>query len=167
MWLFCDNNSLKFTTNYVVEDYHKFWLSFPGTNQENFVSKISNFARILREQNISNADKERGSKTRTGEKSNFRQRAFNPCSYETGNIQFPVRIYELFCKKRPEESKMGDSPFFLQMVPKPHASPGKRWYYNRPLGKNMLGGFSHFFYKILPIPVGQKLQIIQHVKKDL
>ena len=82
-------------------------------------------------------DKGRGSKTRTGEKSNSRQRAFNPHAYQSGN----VRIYELFCKKRPEESKMSDSPFFLQMVPKQHVSPGKPWYYNRPLGKNMLGDF--------------------------
>ena len=86
-------------------------------------------------------DKERGSKTRTGEKSRSHQGAFNPHAHETGGEQCPVKIYELFISKRPEERKRSDSPFFLAMVPEKHLSNGKPWYFNRPLGKNMLGEF--------------------------
>lgn len=40
-------------------------------------------------------DKERGSKTRTGEKSNSHQRSFNPRAYATSTDRCPVRVYEL------------------------------------------------------------------------
>lgn len=86
-------------------------------------------------------DKERGSKTRTGETSNTHQRAFNPCAYATGGPQCPVEIYKIFVSKRPIESKNNDSPFFLAMVPNDKLQHTQPWYYNRPLGKNKLGEF--------------------------
>ena len=86
-------------------------------------------------------DKERGSKTRTGERSNSHQREFNPRAYETSSQQCPVAIYETFVSKRPADSKEENSPFFLAMVPERHISDGKPWFFNRPLGKNMLGDF--------------------------
>ena len=86
-------------------------------------------------------DKERGSKTRTGEKSNAHQRAFNPRAYETGADQCPVKMFQFFTEKRPEGSKKDDSPFFLAMIPEQHLSSSKQWYFNRPLGKNLLGEF--------------------------
>ena len=86
-------------------------------------------------------NKERGSKTRTGEKSNSHQRAFNPRAYETGGDQCPVGIYEHFVKRRPIESKTDNSPFFLAMVPEQKLQDDEPWFFNRPLGKNLLGQF--------------------------
>ena len=86
-------------------------------------------------------DKERGSKTRTGEVSKSHQRAFNPRAFETGGKQCPIKNYKTFISKRPLESKTDDSPFFLTMVPDNRVKDGEPWYYNRPLGKNELGEF--------------------------
>ena len=40
-------------------------------------------------------DTERGSKTRTGEKTSSHQRAFNPKAYKTGSWDCPVATYEI------------------------------------------------------------------------
>ena len=62
-------------------------------------------------------DKERGSKTRTGEKSSSHQRAFNPKAFQNNTWLCPVTVYEAFVSHRPEEAKLDDSPFFLCNIP--------------------------------------------------
>ena len=86
-------------------------------------------------------DKERGSKTRTGEKSYSHQRNFNPRAYETKTERCPIKIYECFVSHRPKERKLSDSPFFLTNIPVERIANNNVWYYNRPLGKNILGQF--------------------------
>ena len=83
-------------------------------------------------------DKERGSKTRTGEKTSSHQRSFNPKAYETGSWDCPVTTYEKFIEHRPLEAKNSDSPFFLSVIP-PQQIKNKIWYFPRPLGKNKIG----------------------------
>ena len=85
-------------------------------------------------------DKERGSKTRTGESSNSHQRSFNPRAYETNDDRCPVMIYQQFLRHRPKASLTPDSPFFLQMIPQDKIK-NEEWYLNRPLGRNELGEF--------------------------
>ena len=85
-------------------------------------------------------DKERGSKTRTGEQSYSHQRSFNPRAYETGTDRCPVNIYEHFVSHRPGCSKERDSPFFLSVIPPDHVK-SNIWYYDCPLGKNSIGKF--------------------------
>ena len=85
-------------------------------------------------------DKERGTKTRTGENSSSHQRAFNPKAFQTGGPRCPVLLFEKFLMHRPLESKKADSPFFLQMMQEKKVV-GNVWYFNRPLEKNMLGKF--------------------------
>ena len=85
-------------------------------------------------------DKERGTKTRTGEKTYSHQRAFNPRAYETGGERCVVHLYKLFQQHRPEESKTTDSPFFLAMIPDDKIK-SNFWYFNRPLGVNTIGKF--------------------------
>ena len=95
-------------------------------------------------------DKERGSKTRTGEVSNSHQRAFNPRAYATGGSQCPIKIYKEFVSKRPLDANTDNSPFFLAMVPDIKLKDGQPWYYNRPLGKNKLGEFMSNASRHLP-----------------
>ena len=85
-------------------------------------------------------DTERGSKTRTGEKTSSHQRAFNPKAYETGSWDCPVVTYEHFCQHRPADAKMPNSPFFLAAI-KPSQIKDDIWFFSRPLGKNKLGEF--------------------------
>ena len=85
-------------------------------------------------------DKERGTKTRTGENSYFHQRAFNPRAYETKTPRFLVLLYEKFISLHPDDSKESDSPFFLTVVPA-HKIQNDIWYCSRPLGKNSLSKF--------------------------
>ena len=86
-------------------------------------------------------DRERGSKTRTGEASCSHLRAFNPKAYETGSWQCPVKVYEKFCSKRPMDMKNNDSPLFLTMKQPKHIKSDGIWYYSRPCGKNNIGSF--------------------------
>ncbi len=83
-------------------------------------------------------DKERGSKTRTGESSYSHQRSFNPKAFETNDPRCPVKTFEKFDSLRPAESKELDSPFFLQILPDSCVSSGT-WYHNRPMGHNAIG----------------------------
>ena len=107
-------------------------------------------------------DKERGTKTRTGEKHNSHQRAFNPKAVETPDEYCPIRIYEEFIKRRPEESKTTDSPFFLAMVPDKNIRNDKPWYFNRPLGKNMIGDFLKKSNAILQNSSSSRSKIANH-----
>ena len=81
-------------------------------------------------------DIERGTKTRTGERSTSHQRAFNPKAFETGSWQCPVNIYEIFVSHRPIEANDGNFPFYLAIRP---TNAGNIWYFPLPLGKNKLG----------------------------
>ena len=83
-------------------------------------------------------DIERGTKTRTGERSTSHQRAFNPKAFETGSWQCPVNICEIFISHRPIEANDGNFPFYLAIRP---TNAGNIWYFPRPLGKNKLGEF--------------------------
>ena len=65
-------------------------------------------------------DKERGTKTRTGESSYSHQHSCNPKAYATGGSRCPVKIFENFVNHRPETSKKNDSPFFLTVIPPNH-----------------------------------------------
>ena len=85
-------------------------------------------------------DRERGTKTRTGENSSSHQRAFNPKAYETGGDRCVVNLYKEFLRRRPAASKQSDSPFFLAMIPKANIKCDL-WYFNRPLGANSIGKF--------------------------
>ena len=86
-------------------------------------------------------DKERGSKTRTGEFSHSHQRSFNPRAYAISlQQQCPVAIYTAFVKRRPASSCIPDAPFFLAMIPQSRIRTNV-WYYDRPLGKNLIGEF--------------------------
>ena len=86
-------------------------------------------------------DVERGSKTRTGESSGAHQRSFNPRAYSTENKQqCPLNLYKEFVKRRPMSSCRLDAPFFLAMIPQERIN-SHVWYYDRPLGKNLLGEF--------------------------
>ena len=111
-------------------------------------------------------DKERGSKTRTGEKYNSHQRAFNPRAYATGGQQCPVSIYEEFVNRRPEESRKDDSPFFLAMVPEQHINKSKYWYFNRPLGKNMPGDFLKNARSLLQNSTTSRSKISNHSARN-
>ena len=107
-------------------------------------------------------DKERGTKTRTGENSYSHQRAFNPRAYETKTPRCPVFLYEKFISHRPDDSKKSDSPFFLTVVPA-HKIQNDIWYYNRPLGKNSLGKFMSEAKDVLGVKVSTgKSKIANH-----
>ena len=91
-------------------------------------------------QNYLEWDKERGTKTRTGENCNSHQRSINPRAYEPGDTRCPVKIYQLFVSHRPIDSLPENSPFFLAMKPQEKIT-NTIWHWNRPLGKNKIGEF--------------------------
>ena len=63
-------------------------------------------------------NKERGTKTKTGENSYSHQRAFNPKAFAIEGPKCPVKtLLKKFIKHRPKESKEKDSPFFLNCDP--------------------------------------------------
>ena len=76
-------------------------------------------------------DRERGTKTRTGENSYSHQRAFNPKAFAIEGSKCPVKTYKKFIKHRPKESKEKDSPFFLTVLGRP-LKPRKLGLYLRP-----------------------------------
>ena len=84
-------------------------------------------------------DKERGSKNHTGGFSHSHQRNFNPRAYAISlQQQCPVAIYTAFVKRCPSSSCIPDAPFFLAMIPQIRIRTNV-WYYDRPLGKNLIG----------------------------
>lgn len=80
---------------------------------------------------------ERGSKTRHGD---GHQRAFNPVAQGTNNERCPVMFYKEFIRRRPDEMKTPDSPFYLAINHK-RKPDNPIWYCKSPLGKNEIGKF--------------------------
>ena len=106
-------------------------------------------------------DKERGTKTRTGENSYSHQRAFNPRAYETKGPRCPVLLFEKFLSHRPEDSKNCNSPFYLATIPESKIT-NNIWFYNRPLGKNSLGKFMFEAKDILGSASTSRSKIANH-----
>ena len=83
-------------------------------------------------------NKERGTKTRTGEKAKDEKRKFPPIATATGSSRCPVKLFEMFECYRSDAMKQPGSPFFLAI--KRNLTPADAvWYYDPPLGKNKIG----------------------------
>jgi len=82
--------------------------------------------------------KERGSKTRTGEKEFIPDRPFNPKMFATGGPRCPVKLFKEYVSRRPEDMNTPDSPFYLAANSK---SSSEIWFKRQPLGKHSLAKF--------------------------
>ncbi|XP_066932309.1 uncharacterized protein KIAA1958-like [Clytia hemisphaerica] len=74
------------------------------------------------------------SKTRQGGL-NFKARSINPRMYAIGGARCPVRLFEAYISKRPEELR-NKGPLFLAIIDNPRSQ--NVWYKNSRLGKNSL-----------------------------
>ena len=83
---------------------------------------------------------ERNSKSMDGTRRDD-YRPVRPKLFETGGGKFdPVRLFKLFSKKRPAAALNATSPMYLTPVPEERIkSDHCPWYYDVPMGKNMLG----------------------------
>ena len=83
-------------------------------------------------------NKERGTKTRTGEKAQADKRKFPPIATATDSSRCPVTLFKMFECHRSDAMKQPGSPFFLAI--KRNLTPVDAiWYYDSPLGKNKIG----------------------------
>jgi hypothetical protein len=80
---------------------------------------------------------ERGSKTKHGD---GYYRAFNPVAQTTSNDRCPVKFYKEFSRRRPDEMKTAESPFYLA-INRERMPQNPIWYAKGPLGKDEIGKF--------------------------
>ena len=81
---------------------------------------------------------ERDSKTMDGSKTTD-YRKVTPKIFSTEDELDVVKLYELFCEKRPADMNVPDAPFYLTCVPQNRLHDGSAWYYCSPMGANSLG----------------------------
>lgn len=101
------------------------------------------FGDVIIERTSSNQEyllfQERNSKTMDGTKrDDFRP--VRPKIFSTGGGQFdPVRLFRLYCKKRPAGALFPSFPMYLTPIPEDRLQKDGPWYYQVPMGKNVLG----------------------------
>ena len=81
---------------------------------------------------------ERGTKTRTGGKNSVPERQFNPRMYATNDERCPVKIFQEYLERRPQEMQKPTDPFYLAVIQNPRK---KVWFKAQPLGEHSLGKF--------------------------
>ena len=64
---------------------------------------------------------ERGSKTRQGSSETGHRRPFSPKLFATGDSRCPVKFYKAFEKRRPDETRNPEAPFYLAVKQKRRA----------------------------------------------
>ena len=107
-------------------------------------------------------DTERSTKTRTGERPVGSERVFNPKIYATGTERCPVDAFNSFTVRRPQNMLKDNSPLFLQYKYLPNYTNEVVWYYDKPLGKNMIGKFLSDASKILPARKSNSSKVANH-----
>ena len=107
--------------------------------QDHKLMKLGDIERKRTSDNVRYLElKERNSKTMDGSKKDDFRRT-KQIIYSTGEVNDPVELFDKFISKRPLESLTDESPLYLTPIPVKRIKNNECWYYNTPMGHNMLG----------------------------